>query len=69
MLLGATVWKVEPPPPPPGAITELLTNRGKKSVGYLNLKADADKRTFESLLSVADVLVENYRPGVLVSHI
>ncbi|MET8080316.1 CoA transferase [Streptomyces sp. NPDC005303] len=39
-------------------------NRGKKSV-ELNLSADDDRRVFEELLSTADVLVSNLRPGSL----
>jgi len=37
-------------------------NRGKRSIA-LNLKDEADKATFETLLETADVVVENYRPG------
>jgi CoA:oxalate CoA-transferase len=37
-------------------------NRGKRSIA-LNLKDEADKATFETLLESADVVVENYRPG------
>jgi CoA:oxalate CoA-transferase len=39
-------------------------NRGKRSIA-LDLKADADRATFEALLARADVLVENFRPGVM----
>ncbi len=39
-------------------------NRGKKSIA-LDMKADADRTVFEQLLARADVLVENFRPGVL----
>ncbi|WP_416907833.1 MAG: CaiB/BaiF CoA transferase family protein [Polymorphobacter sp.] len=39
-------------------------NRGKQSLA-LDLKADADRAIFEALLARADVLVENYRPGVM----
>mgnify|MGYP000285982088 CR=1 FL=1 len=39
-------------------------NRGKESIA-LNLKAPEDRAIFEDLLSKADVLVENYRPGVM----
>ncbi len=37
-------------------------NRGKRSIA-LNLKDDDDRKTFETLLETADVVVENYRPG------
>lgn len=39
-------------------------NRGKESIA-LDLKAPADRAVFEALLGRADVLVENYRPGVM----
>ncbi|MDH3691828.1 MAG: CoA transferase [Gammaproteobacteria bacterium] len=39
-------------------------NRGKHSIA-LDLKAEHDRRTFEGLLTDADVLVENYRPGTM----
>ena len=39
-------------------------NRGKESIA-LDLKAEADRRLFESLLEDADVLVENFRAGAM----
>ncbi|OYU16114.1 MAG: carnitine dehydratase [Alphaproteobacteria bacterium PA4] len=39
-------------------------NRGKQSIA-LDLKDTADKAIFEALVARADVLVENYRPGVM----
>jgi crotonobetainyl-CoA:carnitine CoA-transferase CaiB-like acyl-CoA transferase len=42
----------------------LCTNRNKKSV-TLDLKDDAGKSALEALLRRADVLIENFRPGVL----
>ncbi len=39
-------------------------NRGKQSIA-LDLKAPADRRIFDALIARADVLVENYRPGVM----
>ncbi len=39
-------------------------NRGKESIA-LDLKDPTDKETFEKILSRADVLVENYRPGTM----
>ena len=39
-------------------------NRGKQSIA-LDLKAEADRTIFDALLARADVLVENYRPGVM----
>lgn len=78
-LLGAEVVKVEIPgegdlarhlgPDPvlneAGIGTSFLAqNAGKKSV-ELNLKDSGDRESFVDLLTVADVLVENYRAGVL----
>ncbi len=39
-------------------------NRGKESIA-LDLKSKPDRRVFEALLARADVLVENFRPGVM----
>jgi len=74
--LGARVIKVERPDTgddtrhfPPfrdnGDSAYFATiNRGKESIA-LNLKCDADRVVFEDLLSRADILMENYRPGVM----
>ena len=39
-------------------------NRGKESIA-LNLKHEDDKKIFEKILSRADILVENFKPGTL----
>ena len=39
-------------------------NRGKESIA-LNLKKDNDKKIFKKILTKADVLVENFKPGTL----
>ena len=39
-------------------------NRGKESIA-LNLKVEQDKKIFENILSKADILVENFKPGTL----
>lgn len=74
--MGATVVKVEPPPHgddtrlwgPPflnGVATYFLSiNRNKKSLG-LNLKSAEGREILWKLIDRADVLVENFRPGVL----
>lgn len=78
--LGAEVIKVESPagddtrgwgPPflqPDGAGREstyfLCANRNKKSV-TLDLKTESDQAALQALLKRADVLMENFRPGVL----
>ncbi|HEY4409627.1 MAG TPA: CoA transferase [Acidimicrobiia bacterium] len=71
--LGADVIKVEPPDGDPYrrigtrragmAVGALNVNRGKRSVA-LDLKTDEGRRHFADLLAGADVLVENWRPGV-----
>lgn len=73
--LGARVIKVEQPGlgddtrafPPfvQGESAYFATlNAGKQSIA-LDLKADADRTIFERLLARADVLIENFRPGVM----
>jgi crotonobetainyl-CoA:carnitine CoA-transferase CaiB-like acyl-CoA transferase len=79
MLLGATVTKVEMPGRGDLArqlgvdeelnqallgVSFLAQNAGKKSV-ELDLKAVDDRELFTGLLRDADVLLENFRPGVL----
>ena len=48
--------------PPPGTLFTLL-NRGKRSV-VLDLKAEGVERALEPLFESADVVLEQYRPGV-----
>lgn len=72
--LGAEVVKVEPPagdkarrngPMVDGRSSYFASlNRGKRSV-CLDLKADDDRAALLALVREADVLVENFRPGVL----
>src|SRR5438093_2177588 len=74
--MGAHVIKVETPPSGddsrqwgPPFIDNISTyflsvNRNKKSIG-LNLKTDAARQVLWKLIEGADVLVENFRPGVL----
>jgi crotonobetainyl-CoA:carnitine CoA-transferase CaiB-like acyl-CoA transferase len=76
--MGARVIKVEPPPHgddsrmwgPPfvGGISTYFhsINRGKKSLG-LNLKTGEGKHILWELIDRADVLLENFRPGVLAN--
>src|SRR5262245_49681737 len=74
--LGAEVLKVEEPGrgdylrgfPPLGKTQSALftaLNRGKRSV-TINLKSDAGTALLLDLARRADVLVEGFRPGVLV---
>ena len=73
--LGAGVIKVERPVTgddtrafPPFVQGEsayfAALNAGKQSIA-LDLKADPDRAIFDRLLARADVLLENYRPGVM----
>ncbi|TFG92764.1 MAG: CoA transferase, partial [Myxococcales bacterium] len=73
--LGARVVKVEAPErgddarqigPFVGGVSAyfLSLNLGKQSIA-LDLREDADRAIFEKLLAQADVLVENFRPGVM----
>ncbi len=73
--LGARVIKVEQPgigddsraygPFHNGASAYFASlNRGKESIA-LDLKNADDRLIFEKLLSIADVLVENFRPGTM----
>ena len=70
--MGADVIKVEPPTGDPfrqwesGGLnaTFVAFNRGKRSV-VLDLKSEADRQHLFDLVRTADVLVENFRPGVM----
>jgi len=74
--LGADVVKIEPPKGDqtrssmgfkmkgPDSMGFLNMNRNKRSV-TLNLKSEAGRVAFYRLVETADILVENYRPGVV----
>jgi len=72
--MGADVFKVEPPggdemrkwPPfiDGQSVYFVSCNRGKRSIA-IDLKTDNGRQLFHRLLSTADVMVENYRPGTL----
>ena len=72
--LGADVVKVEPPGGDstrqmPGAVgadspSFNAVNRGKRSI-VLNLKTDEGREAFTRLARSTDILIENYRPGVM----
>jgi crotonobetainyl-CoA:carnitine CoA-transferase CaiB-like acyl-CoA transferase len=73
--LGAEVLKIEPPGTgdetrtfPPFRAGEshyfLSVNRGKKSI-VMDLKSDAGVALAKELAAKCDVLIENYRPGVM----
>ncbi len=73
--LGAEIIKVEPPtgdtarnasiaPYADQSTVHLFMNRGKKSV-VINLKTEPGREVFHRLIAEADVVVDNFRPGVL----
>ncbi len=73
--LGAEVIKVEPPsgdtarnpliaPLDGESAIHLFMNRGKKSV-VIDLKTDRGKEIFYDLVEQADVVIDNFRPGVM----
>src|SRR5882757_6569878 len=73
--LGAEVLKIEPPGTgdetrsfPPFRAGEshyfLSVNRGKKSI-VVDLKSDAGVALVKDLAAKCDILIENYRPGVM----
>src|SRR5882724_2006312 len=74
--LGADVVKIEPPSGdstremPGAAGTDSpsfnAVNRGKRSV-VLNLKTREGRDVFTRLARAADIVIENYRPGVMAS--
>lgn len=62
---GADVVKVDPPSGPTWDTPANATwNRGKRSIA-LNLRVEADRETARALAAGADVVIENFRPGVM----
>jgi crotonobetainyl-CoA:carnitine CoA-transferase CaiB-like acyl-CoA transferase len=74
--MGADVIKVEPPDGDstrqmPGAVgadspSFNAVNRGKRSI-VLNLKSDEGRAVFMRLAASTDIVIENYRPGVMAA--
>ena len=74
--MGAEVFKVEPPwgdasrtsPPYPAVEGQnayyMFVNRNKKSV-VLDLKSEKGVEVLKELVKISDVVVENFRPGVM----
>jgi crotonobetainyl-CoA:carnitine CoA-transferase CaiB-like acyl-CoA transferase len=70
--MGADVIKIEPPEGDSLRAWKLsgvpvqwrVYCRNKRSIA-LDLKSEPDRATFASLIETADILVENFRPGVL----
>ena len=62
---GAEVIRIDPPGGPLWKSPAMDTlNRRKKSI-LLNLKTDEDLKIARELIASADVLIENFRPGVM----
>ena len=62
---GADVIKVDPPGGPRWKTPANATwNRGKRSI-VLDLKREPGLATAQALIQTADVVVENFRPGVM----
>ncbi|MGG1662506.1 CaiB/BaiF CoA transferase family protein [Brevibacillus sp. NRS-1366] len=62
---GAEVIRVDPPSGPSWHSPAMaVLNRGKKSI-VLDLKVSADKELARKLIASADVVIENFRPGVM----
>jgi crotonobetainyl-CoA:carnitine CoA-transferase CaiB-like acyl-CoA transferase len=75
--MGAEIIKIEPPKgdwmrhyaygnlyPNGESISFISFNRNKRSIA-LDLKTDKDKRIAKCIVAKADILLENYRPGVM----
>ncbi len=62
---GADVIRIDPPGGPRWKTPANATwNRNKRSIA-LDLKKDADRETARQLVAGADVVIENFRPGVM----
>src|SRR3979411_1784990 len=62
---GADVIRIEPPGGPRWNTPANATwNRNKRSI-VLDLKNETDKETACKLIGTADVVIENFRPGVM----
>ena len=62
---GADVIRVDPPGGPRWNTPANATwNRNKRSI-VLDLKNEADRETARKLISTADIVIENFRPGVM----
>jgi crotonobetainyl-CoA:carnitine CoA-transferase CaiB-like acyl-CoA transferase len=62
--LGADVIKVEPLAGDPFRVRGFVYNRGMRSIA-LDLRAPAGRAAFDRLVARSDVVLDNFRPGVL----
>src|SRR3954454_13133561 len=62
---GADVIHVDPPTAPPWyADADAVLNRGKRRI-TLDLHADPDRQIAQQLVDRADIVIDNFRPGVM----
>lgn len=62
---GAEVIRIDPPGGPRWkSHANAMLGRGKKSI-LLDLKSERDRKTAQALAARSDLLVENFRPGVM----
>jgi hypothetical protein len=61
---GGEDMRVMPPVRDGEAVVFAMLNRGKKSL-VLDLKSESDRKALVPLLQKADVIVEQFRPGVM----
>src|SRR5688572_20623329 len=62
---GADVIRIDPPGGPRWNIPANATwNRNKRGI-VLDLKKESDRETARKLIGTADVVIENFRPGVM----
>ena len=63
---GADVIHIDPPGGPRwnGYEANAVLQRGKRNI-ILNLKTDEDRETAKKLIATADIVIENFRPGVM----
>jgi crotonobetainyl-CoA:carnitine CoA-transferase CaiB-like acyl-CoA transferase len=62
---GAEVIRIDPPAGPVwGGDANAVLQRGKKSL-CLDLKSDSDVRIANALAASSDIIIENFRPGVM----
>lgn len=62
--LGADVIKVEPLTGDPFRVRGFVYNRGMRSIA-VDLRSDSGKSAFHRLVARSDVVLDNFRPGVL----
>ncbi len=62
---GAEIVRIDPPGGPRWKSPAMEALNRRKKTTLLDLKSDADLETARRLIAAADVLIENFRPGVM----